>query len=132
MPHKTKEARSAYHKGYRVRKRNTLKEKDRLDRLANPSRYRRYKLKEYYGMSLEDYEQLHVAQNGLCASCGKPETMLLRGKLTWLAVDHDHITGKVRGLLCRNCNTAFGLLHEDINTVHKLLSYAQNTKTRNL
>jgi hypothetical protein len=52
------------------------------------------------GLSLDDYERLLAAQGGGCALCGrKPKTRRLD-------VDHDHRTGKIRGLLCQRCNRA--------------------------
>ena len=58
---------------------------------------RRRQLYKRYGITLEQYDALMVVQNGFCAAgCGR------RGRL---AVDHDHTTGKVRGLLCLRCNS---------------------------
>jgi len=56
-------------------------------------------LKRTYGLTGKDYSTLWNKQNGVCAICGQPET---DGKM--LCVDHDHISGKVRGLLCGWCN----------------------------
>lgn len=63
-------------------------------------------LQRTYGLTLEDYEFLLVSQRGRCTICGKPDGDQLH-------VDHDHLTGRVRGLLCGNCNRAMGLFHED-------------------
>lgn len=63
-------------------------------------------------MTLGDYRDLYLAQKGLCALCGKPET---NGNL--LVVDHDHQTGKVRGLLCSLCNLELGK-YEDFALRH--------------
>jgi hypothetical protein len=71
-----------------------------------------------YGITGEDYQQMLVEQGFVCKTCGKPEKT---GKA--LAVDHDHKTGKVRGLLCGNCNQALGLLNDDLGVVKKLLVY---------
>lgn len=68
------------------------------------------KLLYSYGITLEQYDQLFEAQDGLCAVCGEPETMTNRGIVRRLSVDHDHQTGRVRGLLCANCNTAVGFI----------------------
>jgi hypothetical protein len=51
-----------------------------------------------------------AAQDGVCAICHKPETMVRLGKVIRLAVDHDHGTGEVRGLLCYRCNRLLGNL----------------------
>lgn len=68
---------------------------------------RERRLKHRYGISVEDYDRLFEAQGGVCAICGRPP------KAKRLAVDHDHRTGELRGLLCTTgqrggCN--YGLL----------------------
>ena len=73
--------------------------------------WRQYWLKRNYGMSITDYEILWNAQNGVCAICKQPETAIdphNPGNVRRLSVDHDHETGKVRGLLCQRCNVAIG------------------------
>ena len=69
------------------------------------------KLKYNYGITVEDYERMVEAQGGVCAICGKSSQEANPGH--WkerLAVDHCHETGKVRGLLCNNCNAGIGHL----------------------
>lgn len=56
-------------------------------------------LRNTYGITIEDFEQMRDIQNGVCAICSYPE---IDG--SDLSVDHDHETGKVRKLLCRSCN----------------------------
>ena len=82
-------------------------------------------LKRKYGMTLESYQALWDAQKGLCAVCGKPETVSKfdNGTIDSLSVDHDHVTGKVRGLLCGRCNTSLGLLYENEIIIQSLLDY---------
>ncbi len=70
---------------------------------------RRSSLQRKYGISVEDYDCLLQFQGGGCAICKQTETKKKR-----LAVDHDHSTGKIRGLLCTRCNTAIGLLKDSI------------------
>ena len=65
------------------------------------------KLKLDFGLSFEEYQHLLASQNGGCAICGEQ----LNGKA--LDVDHDHVTGKVRGLLCNKHNQALGLFNDD-------------------
>lgn len=48
------------------------------------------------------------AQDGMCALCGKPESVKRNGRVVRLAVDHCHETGRVRGLLCFGCNVSIG------------------------
>jgi hypothetical protein len=64
------------------------------------------------------------AQGGVCAVCGKAETAKdPAGRIKRLAIDHDHTTGRTRGLLCQRCNTALGLLGDDWRRAQKLSDY---------
>lgn len=65
------------------------------------SKYKAH-LKYKFNLTLEEYDKMFEAQNGVCAICGLPEIARR------LAVDHDHKTGKIRGLLCANCNISLG------------------------
>jgi hypothetical protein len=66
-------------------------------------------LKAKYGITLECYEEMHDEQKGLCAICGNPESAASNiGGEKLLAVDHNHETGEVRGLLCQACNVGLG------------------------
>jgi len=82
-----------------------------------------------YGLSENQYKELLAKQNGTCAICKKPEITTKRRNgnniLQSLSVDHDHNTKKIRGLLCNKCNTALGLLEENIDTIHNLLKYLE-------
>lgn len=86
---------------------------------------RRYHLLHTFDISLEDYERMFEAQEGVCAVCGRSETGIRRGSCKSLDVDHNHKTGAIRGLLCSACNAALGLLKEDPETITSLLEYLQ-------
>jgi hypothetical protein len=60
-----------------------------------------------YGLTPEEYDLMLVLQDGLCAICHRPPTDIK------LAVDHDHETGTVRGLLCPSCNNGLGRFRDD-------------------
>lgn len=81
-------------------------------------------IKRQYGITPADYDAMFEAQGGVCKSCGKPEP---RGRR--LDVDHDHVTKKVRGLLCNPCNKSFGLLKEDPDVLLSLYRYALAQRT---
>lgn len=85
-------------------------------------------LKKKYGMVMRDYEVLLAAQGGVCAACKRPEREVANGKIRRLAVDHDHGTGKVRGLLCGGCNRSLGLLKENFDAAIGLAKYIQEHK----
>jgi hypothetical protein len=59
-------------------------------------------------MTLEQYDEMFADQDGCCAICEEPETVTFNGVPVRLSVDHNHDTGQIRGLLCRNCNSAVG------------------------
>jgi hypothetical protein len=80
---------------------------------------RKSKLKSKYGLSLEEYDNKLVKQNHKCAICGLDETENKKK----LAVDHDHLTGKVRDLLCINCNTGLGMFKENIDNLATAIKY---------
>lgn len=63
-------------------------------------------LKYLYGITLEEYNRLSIRQNGVCAVCGTFQPTKAHSRL---CVDHDHDTGKVRGLLCSKCNIGLGI-----------------------
>ena len=93
---------------------------------ANPERYKAYgtgkpaedpmhardrTLRRKYGIGCEEYDRLMAAQGGRCAICGGTETHCSVGD--FFAVDHDHATGRVRGLLCGHCNRGLGMFRDE-------------------
>ncbi len=89
------------------------------------------KLRKSYRISLEDYEAMLSSQNNVCAICKTHRDFMdkKKGIKRSLAVDHDHKTGKVRGLLCHRCNTAIGLFDEALTTVESALNYLRHHKS---
>lgn len=89
---------------------------------------RNLNLKRMYGISHKDYLELFERQGGVCAACGQAETAInYRTKQVQnLHVDHCHKTGRVRALLCQDCNIAYGQLREDPERIRKLLRYAES------
>lgn len=83
-------------------------------------RWRDWYYRNRFGISLEAFNALWLAQGEKCALCG---TGNLKGRE--LAVDHDHSTGKVRGILCKLCNTAVGLLKDDASLMRRAADYVE-------
>lgn len=84
-------------------------------------------LRKKYGLSIEKYEEMVKSQNNLCAICKKEETAVcgrLR-KIRSLAVDHCHMNGQIRGLLCGNCNQALGKFKDSIACLKNAISYLE-------
>lgn len=66
-----------------------------------------------YGITLGDQEKMMRDQGNKCAICGKEIYLFGSKKSNTAHVDHDHITGKVRGLLCQECNTGLGKFRDN-------------------
>lgn len=105
---KSKEGRLAYQRAYRE---------------ATPHLQKARALRDSFGMSLKDFQAMHEAQDGKCAICGTKDAGTHRGKSKALAVDHDHKTGKIRGLLCEACNQGIGKLKDDPEILRKAADY---------
>lgn len=143
-----KEALKEYHKSYyqankaswnkRTPEQRAKINAARRERYASDPEYNaqtRAKVKEYqtshphvrkaqrikkFGITLDEFNQLLEAQSGKCAICGYSD----RSDSNFFpVVDHDHATGKVRGLLCMNCNTAIGKFKDDINIIKSAINY---------
>lgn len=80
------------------------------------------KLKRAYGISYQEYLHMLEAQQNACAICGIEKENVSRA----FAVDHCHDTGKVRGLLCNNCNTGIGNLRDDIGLLERAIVYLKS------
>ncbi len=75
---------------------------------------REYHLRRRYGIGVKAFEEMLEAQDGLCLICDKPDPE---------HVDHDHETGKVRGILCFNCNQGLGNFRDDIRSLIRAVGY---------
>lgn len=78
------------------------------------------KLKEKYNITHNDYLKMLEDQHGCCAGCGAKAEDQYHGVLD---VDHNHKTGKVRGLLCNNCNRLLGFAGDNANVLLSLVAY---------
>lgn len=85
------------------------------------SRRKNTSLKKVFGINYNQYLKMLEEQNYRCFICNTEETVNNRV----LSVDHDHITGKVRGLLCTNCNTGIGKLKDNINFLQRSIEYLE-------
>ncbi len=93
----------------------------------SPGRRRNTFLKNRYGITLEQYQDMWLAQNGKCAICGKSEMgKNTSGTPNSMNVDHCHTTGRVRGLLCNACNTSIGKMGEDPTRLRAAAMYLES------
>lgn len=93
---------------------------------------RNWQLETIFGITLVEYNQLLEKQNNVCAICGQPEIIIHKqaNRVKDLAVDHDHVTGHVRGLLCQGCNIMLGLCDDNIEVLHNAILYLQNNQRK--
>jgi len=75
-----------------------------------------------YGLTLEDYERMVARQRSRCAVCRRKRPA--SDKREW-AIDHDHVTGQIRGLLCDRCNRAIGLLRDEPKILRAAVQYVE-------
>lgn len=105
-------ARLEYRRQYRKKNKEKMTKSDR-----------KAAYKKLYDMTYEEYEQMLDSQGGVCAICGNPPRRVSR--LTQhLFVDHNHETGKVRGLLCNMCNLRLVIV-EDKTLLNAALTYLE-------
>lgn len=81
-------------------------------------------LKKSFGMNLEDYDSLLEKQGGSCAICGIKRCESGRN----FAVDHEHLSGRIRGLLCKHCNTALGQFKDNPTALLKAVEYLKRNE----
>jgi hypothetical protein len=81
--------------------------------------HRERQLKQRYEITVEDYNKLLSKQNYKCAICEKLQVNLAHR----LSIDHNHITGKIRGLLCNPCNIALGHFYDSLTNLEKAIEY---------
>lgn len=100
--------------------------RERAMRAADPDRFsrknREYMLRTKYGLTLEQRDDLLAAQAGKCALCSTPIAFSGKG-LKAAHIDHDHASGRVRGILCGFCNTSLGRLGDSVERIEGVLAY---------
>lgn len=139
FPTDSKEYRRMYYycRSYNI----TFEEYCTKDKKSYEKPYKRWKHLEYktntpeylktvwlnkkYGISLTDFNNILKDQNFVCAICQQPEKAIDKKskKVRDLAVDHCHITGKMRALLCTNCNMGLGAFKDNLELLQKAVNY---------
>ena len=95
-------------------------ENERKAKLRKANRARDRRLRRKYGLTLAQYNRMLKAQGGVCKLCGRPPQKLA------LAVDHDHKTKRVRGLLCFTCNH-FHVAKNTAETARRMVPYLESS-----
>lgn len=86
---------------------------------------RAYRFQYNYGITIEQYDQMIIDQNGVCKMCKRPGSGRWNNKLV---VDHCHVTGKIRGLLCDKCNKGLGQFEDKIEVLEAAVQYLKDSK----
>lgn len=84
-----------------------------------------HQLRRKFGITLEEYNIMFISQNGCCKICGVSQSALTKS----LSVDHDHISGKVRGLLCHKCNSLLGYAKDRTQLLKNAIDYLKNSNS---
>lgn len=108
MPYKEHEVRKSYWRKY-----------SKLNREKKSENGYRSNLRLKFGMTLEQYNEILMRQNFSCAICCRHVSQFNRR----LCVDHDHDTGRIRGLLCTHCNVILAQLGDNKESVQRVLDY---------
>jgi type I restriction-modification system DNA methylase subunit len=99
-------------------------ERSKLWAKNNKDKRKNNLLKSFYNITLDDYNKLFEKQKGCCSGCNSHQLELNYS----LYVDHCHKTGKIRGLLCKQCNWALGHVKDNINILLNLVDYLKNNQ----
>lgn len=106
-----------YKKKYRTENKEKIAEYRRLWKKTERGKFQSKKDRHKFQITFEEYKILKNLQNDLCAICGKKELKKS------LAIDHDHKTGDVRGLLCQKCNRGIGCFNDSIELLKNASHY---------
>ena len=96
-----------------------LREKSKIYKEKHKDKIKNWRLQKEHHITIQEYKNMFIEQEGKCAICGK--------KFNYLCVDHDHNTGKIRGLLCHKCNLVIGYAHENIRTLISAAKFLEVT-----
>ena len=95
--------------------------KNKHKKVYDPRKKRNYRLLQDHNMTIEQYDARMEAQGNCCAICGLPGDQDQMGRS--MPIDHNHETGEYREIICSHCNTALGLVKDNIETLKKMIAY---------
>lgn len=117
-----REDRASYHRKWYKKNKARIRKIARVYARQHPEKNTSSRLKTVFGITLDEYNDMLKSQDERCAICGRHYTEASRDKRR-LAVDHDHKTGRIRGLLCTNCNGAIGRFSDSVELMSKAIEY---------
>jgi len=91
-----------------------------IEKYSNRTSQREYMIKMRYGITQKEYDGILLKQNGVCAICERTNKLPKP-----LYIDHNHTTGKIRGLLCATCNSGIGSFEDNILLLSKAITYLE-------
>ena len=94
----------------------------KIAKSQSPERKRELHLRRKYDISLEEYDQMVELQGDKCALCPATKPGGKHDNGNWF-VDHDHVTGKVRELLCNDCNLVLGIIKDSPEHLGRMITY---------
>jgi len=118
---------SNYERERRRANKDKINKRTKELRKMHPEKFRNLFLKSEYGITLDDYNIMYNMQHERCAICGIHQSNAPKRFI----VDHDHGTGKVRGLLCYRCNTALGCVHDRVDILRKAIIFLEESDGHN-
>lgn len=77
-----------------------------------------------YGMTIEEYEEMEAIQDFRCVICKRDRQEAGMTNKSW-CIDHNHTTGKIRQLLCVDCNNGIGLFGENVESLRRAIEYLE-------
>jgi hypothetical protein len=116
-------------KAWYIKNRKELLKQQKLFRKSHPTYQLNIHLKHKFGITLDQYNQMLESQNGVCAICNNFEIEKNQYGIKRLSVDHNHQTGKIRGLLCTKCNTGLSFFKDKPDLLIKANNYLVNYGT---
>lgn len=123
-PEKYKKWREDYEK----RNRDHLRSQGKEFRERHKDRLQKKAVCKLHNIEISDYEEMVKDQENKCKICGMEETRIWKGKPMRLCIDHDHKTGKIRGLLCHSCNTGLGKFCDNTDLLERAIMYLMDNE----
>jgi hypothetical protein len=116
-----------YEKNYKLKNKDKITIQSKENYQENIEKRRWSRIKRIYGITEKEYNEMLNNQNNVCSICLQSERRKAHnGNVCNLSIDHNHKTGKIRGLLCHDCNVAIGHFDDNSETLERAIKYLKN------